>query len=236
MTDVVWAFLTGAAGSLHCLGMCGPLVVTYSLYLRTGVAVLSQTAPTTNAARNLLFHHAAFQGGRITAYALTGGVTAGLFQLAGASSFSFPLRAGLSTFAGLFMVAFGVVILGVFRSRRKRPSVLASKIPFFLRSTIAGLLRSQGQSAKGALGFCTGFLPCMLSWAMVARAAATGNAVAGIAIMAAFGLGTAPMLLFAGFFASFFSAKLRIAGERIAAVSVIIMGFILLWKGVSKLV
>ncbi len=33
--DFLAPLLIGFVGSLHCLGMCGPLVIAYSLHIRT---------------------------------------------------------------------------------------------------------------------------------------------------------------------------------------------------------
>jgi sulfite exporter TauE/SafE len=92
-------------------------------------------------------------------------------------------------------------ILGVFPSPQASADSI-SGVGSIFRNTIARLMRSHAQTSKVAMGFCTGFLPCMLSWAMVVKAATTGNVMNGITSMAAFGLSTAPILLFAGFFAS----------------------------------
>jgi sulfite exporter TauE/SafE len=53
--------------------------------------------------------------------------------------------------------------------------------------------------------------------------------------MAFFGLGTVPALFFTGLSASVLSMKVRLVGERIAALSVILMGLILILKGVRAL-
>ena len=82
-----------------------------------------------------------------------------------------------------------------------------------------------------ALGLSTGFLPCLLSWAMVVKAATTQNLLEGFLTMVSFGLGTVPALFLVGLSASLLSFKIRFFGERVAAVSVIAMGLILIFKG-----
>jgi len=95
----------------------------------------------------------------------------------------------------------------------------------------APLFHSKRLGSKVGLGLATGFLPCGLSWAMIAKAAATQNVAVGFLTMLAFGLGTIPILLMTGVSASFFSLRMRLFGERIAAFTVILMGLILLYKG-----
>jgi hypothetical protein len=96
---------------------------------------------------------------------------------------------------------------------------------------MASLFRSQNPGSKIVLGFLTGFLPCMLSWSMVLKAMTTENPVLGWLTMTLFGFGTVPALFLAGFSASFVTLRMRIAGERFAALSVILMGLILIFKG-----
>jgi uncharacterized protein len=134
------------------------------------------------------------------------------------------------------MVIFGMILLKVLPSSSQAIGGSLSEKRPFLGRTLANLLRSEAPGSRWVLGFAAGFLPCMLSWAMVVKAASSGDPITGFSLMAVFGLGTTPALLFTGFFASLFTLKARLAGERIAALSVIVMGLILVWKGASRLV
>jgi hypothetical protein len=140
-----------------------------------------------------------------------------------------------ATFAGgVVMVFLGLVLLkavpipliALSASRQNRP---------LLSRLIRFSLSSQSLGSKAVLGFAVGFLPCMLSWAMIVKAASTGNPITGFLFMVLFGLGTLPVLFFTGFSASFLSFRLRLAGERLAASSVLVMGILLLVKGVTHL-
>ena len=71
---------------------------------------------------------------------------------------------------------------------------------------------------------------------MIVKAASTGNPLTGFLIAASFGLGTVPALFFTGLSASLLSLKARFFGERLAAVSVILMGMILIFKGTKYFV
>jgi len=249
IVDLGWALVTGLAGSLHCLGMCGPLVVAYSLHLKDDASGRLEGVAHRPYPGVLICHHLAFHGGRIAAYALTGCLAAGLVHVAGSTEPFRAIRSVLSLLGGGLMVTFGLILLkvisvpskttlGITSGDASNPGPVAPKIKpgsLFTR-TFAKLLRSRTAASKWGLGFSAGFLPCMLSWAMVVKAAATGDMVAGLSVMIFFGLGTVPALLFAGFFASLFTIRMRLMGERVAALSVIAMGLILAWKGVSHLV
>ena len=132
---------------------------------------------------------------------------------------------------GLLMVFMGVSLLRVF----PLPDILSSVTPSGKSWTniVAPLFSSDRIAQKVMLGLATGFLPCGLSWAMIVKAATTGNAISGFALMVAFGLGTVPALFMVGVSASVISFKTRIIGEKVAAVSVIIMGAILVFKGIK---
>jgi uncharacterized protein len=235
IVEFLWAFATGLAGSLHCLGMCGPLVIAYSLHLRPGGygGMSAEQKPWLTG----FAHHAAFHTGRVAAYGLLGGLAAGLVY-AGAPAVAMTLpkmRIVASIAGGILMIFLGLTILKVIPVRFPAGPLSEPKGSPLSRS-IASALVSPRLSAKWLLGFATGFLPCMLSWAMVVKAASTANITAGFFVMILFGMGTVPALLFTGLFASLVSLRVRLAGERIAGISVIAMGLILLWKGASKLV
>jgi len=221
--DLIGPLFIGFVGSLHCLGMCGPLVMAYSLHIRP---LQGGPMEIPSLWSKGLGHHIAFHLGRISTYGLLGGLAAGLAHLIGFNHFFSDLRSGVTLGGGLLMILFGLVLLKV--------------IPFPAPSTgggssfnrlISTLFQSQSLPSRLALGAATGFLPCMLSWAMIIKAATTQNPMTGFFTMAFFGLGTVPVLFFAGFSASLLTLKIRFFGERVAALSVIAMGFILLFKG-----
>jgi uncharacterized protein len=230
--DLLWAFLTGLAGSLHCLGMCGPLVIAYGLHL---APISPQTSGSARPWAASLIHHAAYQGGRIGAYGLLGGLGAGFIYFSTLKTSLQSLLIPVTLTGGLLMILFGFALLKVI------PIGFFSGMSDYRKGSplsrfIGRHLASPRLAVKGVLGFAAGFLPCMLSWAMVVKAALTANITAGFLLMLFFGLGTMPALLFTGFFASLFSLKARLAGERLAGYSLITMGLIMIWKGLLKLV
>lgn len=232
MFDLIAPLSIGFIGSLHCLGMCGPLVLAYSLNIKGG-------GPLNDAAitgwKSGFWHHSAFHMGRILTYSLLGALAALLFDLADLGRFFGGLRGSMTLLGGILMVLLGLVLLQVIPLPSLMTALPAASDSFPGRS-IPRLLRSQRAGSKMLLGMATGFLPCGLSWAMLAKAATTQNSAAGFLFMAAFGLGTVPALFFTGLSASIISLKVRIFGERIAAVSVIVMGIILTFKGARALI
>jgi len=213
--------------------MCGPLVLAYSLHLRKSKNPVNETW--TSSFQTSMIHHVFFHTGRILSYGFLGALAAGLFYVADLSRLFLHLRGGLALLGGVLMVVLGLVLLRIL----PLPGILTIPPPgqnSFRGRLLDPLFGSHRLGSKLILGLSAGFLPCGLSWAMIAKAATTQNIPAGFLTMICFGFGTMPALLVAGFSASFLSLNVRILGERVAAISVIIMGLIVLSKGAKILV
>lgn len=215
-------FALGLVSSLHCVGMCGPLVVSYSLPL--GGRSWSQQA----------FAHLAYNGGRIITYSVLGAVagilggTVGFVgQLAGVENL-------LAIATGVLMIAAGVLMLDLVPGRKLQkfnPLRYTSK----LLKPLGGRISSGSPAAKFSLGLMLGFMPCGLIYAALIKSMATGTVIAGAMTMTAFGLGTAISLLGVGMFSSAFSVKLGRWGNRLAAISVLLLGLMLVYRGVMPM-
>lgn len=221
--DLIAPLAFGLAGSGHCLGMCGPLVLAYSLQHCPGRIPGSSSVWPGSA-----LHHLAFHAGRLLTYGLLGALAAAITRTADVHRFFAGLRGAVALGGGAFMVLFGLGLLGVMGRRFPGPPVLAGGR--FTTRFLPRLFSSKALSAKLALGLVSGFLPCMLSLAMIVKAATTGSPVLGFFTMLAFGLGTLPVLFFTGLSASLLSFRTRLLGERLAGVMVIIMGLIVIFK------
>jgi uncharacterized protein len=226
------SFFIGLVGSLHCLGMCGPLTLAYSLQIRPACPAQPTSIPAIWPRG--FSHHLAFHGGRIATYGILGGLAAFGSHLTFFNQAIGNLRGGFTLGAGILMILLGMVFLKIL------PFPLFS-LPSFGSGSFWGkiftpLFRSRNLSSKILLGMATGFLPCMLSWAMIVKAATASHPLAGFLTMVLFGAGTVPALFLAGLSVSLVSLRIRFLGERIAAVSVISMGLILVFKGTKYFV
>jgi hypothetical protein len=221
--DLIAPLVFGLVGSGHCLGMCGPLVLAYSLHHRPGAASWSSSVWPGSA-----LHHLAFHAGRLLTYGLLGALGAAVTRTADVHRFFTGLRSAVALGGGALMVLFGLGLLGVM-GRRFPGSPGLAEGPLTAR-LLPRLFSSKALSARLALGFASGFLPCMLSLAMIVKAATTGSPVLGFLTMLSFGLGTLPVLFATGLSASLLSFRARLLGERLAGVMVIIMGLIVILK------
>ena len=76
--DFLAPFLIGLFGSLHCLGMCGPLVMAYSLHIKNPETQAAGLSPSPWGKGFL--HHLAYHLGRLTTYGILGALAAGSFS------------------------------------------------------------------------------------------------------------------------------------------------------------
>ena len=207
--DLWTAFILGFFGSLHCAGMCGPLALALPV--------------TGNSPSGFVSGRVAYNLGRIVTYVLLGFV----FGLVGRALFLAGIQRWLSITLGLLL------IVGLFASRRLalwRPvTALVEKLKFGMSS----LLRQRSLAALVLLGLLNGLLPCGLVYVACAGAAATGGILAGAGYMAAFGLGTVPMMLTIGLSGRLFPVSLRLKLRKAIPVSVFLLGALLILRGMS---
>ncbi len=219
MLELFFPLFVGVAGSLHCIGMCGPLVIAYSLNLNASGASPRQMW------RSGALHHFAFHAGRVTTYALLGGAAALLMEMADLAGYFKALRSTLTLASGLTMIILGFSLLRILRPRFFSLPQAGARMSSFR------LINSRSLASKYLLGVSVGFLPCMLPWAMIMKASASQSLLNALFTMVLFGLGTTPVLFFTGLFASLLSFRVRFLSERVAGFAVIAMGAILALKG-----
>jgi len=220
MTEVWLSFLAGLAGSPHCLGMCGGIVVAIALHARnTGAG-----------ARRLIL--LTYNLGRIFTYILLGAIAGSL----GASLDVLSMKMAANwvfVAANLFVFLVGMASL----------AQVSSFSLYSLESSggkaFSGILRwavsDTGFIRTFILGMALGFLPCGLVYAPLIAAAASGRPATGAAMMAALGLGTLPMLFFFGTASAALSDRLRGNLSRLVGLFVALIGVTGLWRVLGKM-
>ncbi|QQE66487.1 hypothetical protein GFS31_31850 [Leptolyngbya sp. BL0902] len=228
MVDLLLMTSLGFLGSFgHCLGMCGPLTVAFSLGAGVG------EHPNRWAA---LRFHLLLNGGRMASYALVGGLIGGLGSvlvagghMAGVGS---DLRRAMALLTGGLLVWFGLMQVS--------PGLLP-RLPFVHplqgQALHQRLMQAMGKVADGrhwwtpaALGLVWGLVPCGFLYAAQLKAAETTQATAGALTMLAFGLGTLPMMVGIGFSASWLSQDRRSQLFRLGGWITLIIGLITLTR------
>ncbi len=200
-------FLYGVMTSVHCVGMCGGIIMTVAVGEKGG-------------GRLLLIKQLAYHGGRMVTAALTGlllGMTGMLFYQNTYFRFLFPVV------CGSVMIVMGLVHMGLIKKK--------------LTPASGKLLSTFFQKAKGSgpflAGMLTELLPCGGLNAAQVYAAGTGSVLWAAAEMCFFVAGTIPVLLLFGTLHGLITGKTRGIALKISAGITILLGIRLLLKGMN---
>jgi uncharacterized protein len=208
---IIPAFLLGLAGSVHCIGMCGPLALS--------VPVAGDKWAKAKA--GLLYNT-----GRVAMYSFIGA----LFGLAGRSFAWFGWQQRFSLVLGILILLF-VLVPGL--SSNRWMSAGAGKLFMKLRNHFSGLLFKGTPLSLLLSGVLNGLLPCGLVYLALAGAAATGQASDGALFMMCFGWGTLPVMFsvvfFGGSLKQTFKARMRTVYPALMAV----MALLLIIRGLN---
>jgi hypothetical protein len=228
LSALIGAFLAGAFGGVHCIAMCGGFAT--ALAGRGGGGLAAGGVVTLHSARSLALRQLPHNAGRILTYAILGAAAGGAGEALLAVSTGFPVQRVLYAAANLFLLALAVAIA----TRRNLYGVLqtAGHAVFGgVLPAVRPLMRADSPAARVALGMVWGLVPCALIYGVLPVALFSGGAVEGAVVMAAFGLGTLPNLLAAGYLASR-ARSLRDARVARLAGATLIAGFAVvgLWR------
>jgi len=183
-------FLVGiTAGISTCMALVGGLILGIS-------ARHSEKHPEATAAQKFR-PHLFFNAGRITIYALLGG----LLGILGSSIQLSGMTLGILTIVvGIVMLSLGLKLIGIF----PRLESGGITLPKSISSALGIKNHNKEYSHKNSfiVGGLTFFLPCGFTQAMQLYAVSSGSFTQGALIMGIFALGTAPGLLGVGGLAS----------------------------------
>ena len=172
---MLWiAFTLGLFGSVHCVGMCGPIALSL---------------PAKGSLWKILPGRLLYQAGRIMGYSLLGAI-AGLLGL-GASLAG--LQQGISITLGVVLLL-GILLASNWESRLIRLPGL-DKAFNKLYQQMRRLLQNASTPQMFQLGVLNGFLPCGFVYLGLAGALNMETYGQSIGYMALFGLGTLPLML-----------------------------------------
>lgn len=164
------AFLLGFLGSLHCVGMCGPIIIMVNGNGDVG---------------NRMVYHL----GRISTYLVLGLAMAAI----GESIKWFGFQQWVSIVLGV------IILLGLLFYKNPERALFEktglSKITSLLRKGYASLTNERSYSKQFVLGMLNGILPCGLVYAALAMVLTVDGFKQASLLILAFGVGTLPALL-----------------------------------------
>ncbi len=203
-------FVLGLVTGFHCIGMCGGFVVSY-------------VGADASAGRSSLASHLTFGAGKTLSYTAIGA----LFGAVGAFiAFTPTLRGAAGVAAGLFLIVFGLNMLGLFAPLRR----FRLGLPRPLQAWV--FREAHGRHRPFVIGLLNGLMiACGPLQAMYVMAAGTGSAVEGAKMLFAFGLGTLPVMLAFGAVASMLSSALTHRLLRASGIIVVALGAVMINRG-----
>lgn len=210
---LISGFTLGAAGSLHCVGMCGPLS------LALPVSHLSKSQK--------FFSLLLYQFGRVITYSLIGLI----FGLAGR-------RIYISGYQQWFSIGLGIVVLllaALYFFRRYTIHLgFLNRFYTAVQKLIGKILKTAGSPFSFLLmGLANGLLPCGLVYVAVAATLSFTEVFHSIGFMAMFGLGTLPAMMLVAYAGQRLKVETRELLRKAVPYFVVAMGLILIMRGLN---
>ena len=140
MLDLWLAFITGILSSLHCIGMCGPIVMGCVTSQKPVQISLSGGTTIESSKVGLFTPHLLYNSGRVISYSIVG-VTAG-FIGAGAL-ISSGLQSGFSMVLGSIMI-----LMALFQMNLLPQNLLWKQNKGFLNRMISDVVHSKAPEAN----------------------------------------------------------------------------------------
>lgn len=215
----------GLVTSLHCVSMCGPMVVSYALKGTEDGSLAQRIVP-----------NIAYQLAKIVSYVIVGvalGALGSAFNIDG-------FRPYVMLIAGAFMIVLGLGMTG----RVPWAARLTPRPPRFLMNALVKTRRKASADAeRGAnslgtpvtFGLLTGLMPCAPLMGAQLAAAGSGSPLLGGVAMFAFGLGTMPLMLAFGTASGLIPKQWKARMMVALAVVVIVLGGIYVNRGLMRL-
>lgn len=217
--------LLGLATSLHCVFMCGGLVLTCAVRGVPEGPWHRRAAP-----------HLAYQGAKLASYAGVAVLLGGIVAIVGGADRLAGFRSWVLVIGGVYMVVLGAGMTGRFSGLRRLlpapPKALVSALSRVRRIAV----RDEAQAATSLtaplmMGALTGLMPCAPLIAAQTVAAGSGSPLTAMLLMLAFGLGTVPLMLAFGLGASLMTGAFRQRVQVVSAIAVVLFGLVLLDRG-----
>lgn len=209
-----WTALSiGLVGSLHCLGMCGPIAFALPLDRSNNFSTFSGSL--------------VYNIGRLLTYFALGVI----FGLLGYGFFLAGFQRWISIAVGAIMIL--SVILPYF-SRNNR-----FRLPSFnlwigrVKGELGKQLGKKSTANLFAIGLLNGLLPCGLVYMGLAGATAMATATSGGLFMLVFGLGTLPLMLAVAFFGNQIKTKLMTKARKFIPAFIILIGSLFILRGMN---
>lgn len=207
------AIILGFLGSLHCIGMCGPIAF---------VLPLDRSRPVKKFLQLFTYH-----SGRLMSYGFLGL----LFGFVGKGLFISGLQQRLSIVIGILIIA--VILIPYQHLNKYNFSKPIFKLLSGVKSAMGKRLKNKSYTSLFSIGILNGFLPCGLIYMALFGALAMGSPEKSALYMLLFGLGTIPLMTGAAYVGNFLSVTARKHIRQLIPVFVIVIGAFFILRGMG---
>lgn len=206
-TTYIMLLVIGVLTSLHCVGMCGGIMMSQSI---TTISNSKMASMKPSIMYNL---------GRVVSYTVLGGLVGALGSV---FSLTISTQASIAIIAGLFMVIMGFNMAGYSAFRK-----LTIKLPWSKCNS------KKSGSTPFVVGLINGFMPCGPLQTMQLYALASGSALKGATSMFIFAIGTVPLMLGFGLIANLMNQNNTKKLMKISGIIVVVLGLVMANRGLN---
>lgn len=207
------ALILGLMGSLHCVGMCGPIAFMLPVDRTNNYKKFGQI---------FIYHF-----GRLLAYGIIGLV----LGLLGKGLSIFGIQQKLSIAIGIIMILIVLIPYQTFNKYNLSKPIY--KVISKVKNQLGKELKKKSPDTFLTIGFLNGFLPCGLVYMAFFGSIALGDALQGSLYMMLFGVGTLPLMTAAIYFSNLLKGGIRQKVQKAIPVFVIIIGALFILRGLG---
>ena len=207
-------FVFGIIGIMHCIGMCGPLIL----------AIPFQSLETKSQKTLAYF---LYGGGKTFSYMVLGL----LFGLIGSKAQQLHMQRYVSIIAGVLLLLTALIPM-IYKRVNLQPKFM-STFNSWVNGQIAKQFKNQKLYSYGLIGFLNGLLPCGFIYAAIAIAVAMGSVANSIWFMFFFGVATMLSLTVFSLLFQLLSLNTRSALRKLFPYLIIITAVLLILRGLE---
>lgn len=213
MFSLTAPLLLGLLGSLHCIGMCGPIALSlpvnqFALFKKHLAIIL-------------------YNSGRTLAYIVLGVIAGNIGELFVLSGF----QRSLSVLAGAFILI-GLIIKYT-NFIKIKPFAPFVKFVNYIKLKLSYSLKQKSTVFFAITGFLNGLLPCGLVYMALTAATAQGNLINAIWFMFIFGMSTWPVMATMPYLINVASSKVRSGINQSMPFILAFMAVLILIRGLN---
>lgn len=210
----IWTgFVVGLLGSLHCIGMCGPIALALPAFGDSKIKIW--------------VGRALYNIGRIVTYTIMGA----LFGLFGSRLILFGLQQDLSIFLGV------AIIIYLLTPRKIKAgftnTFIYRYITDFIKQNYRLLTSKKSIYSLFVIGLLNGLLPCGFVYVGIAGALSIGTWIDGAIYMFLFGAGTFPVMYLTATFGKIINTNFRTRINKLIPALTVVIALLFILRGLN---